>query len=93
MKTLRFFALLLILALSFSLLTSCEILDGIMGNTPECEHEWVDGKCSICSTVCDHDFDPEDNYACIFCGDADNIVFFNGKRICQNCLEEIKNKL
>ena len=31
--------------------------------------------------------------ACIFCGDADNIVFFNGKRICQNCLEEIKNKL
>lgn len=31
--------------------------------------------------------------ACIFCGDADNIVFFNGKRICSNCLEEIKNKL
>ena len=31
--------------------------------------------------------------SCIFCGDADNIVFFNGKRICQNCLEEIKNKL
>ena len=68
MKTLRIFALLLILTLSFALLTSCEILDGIMSNTPECEHEWVDGKCSICSTVCDHDFDPEDNYACIFCG-------------------------
>ena len=31
--------------------------------------------------------------ACIFCGYAYNIVFFNGKRICQNCLEEIKNKL
>ena len=68
MKTLRIFALLLILTLSFALLTSCEILDGIMGSTPECEHEWEDGKCSICSTVCDHDFDPENNYACIFCG-------------------------
>lgn len=31
--------------------------------------------------------------SCIFCGDADNIVFFNGKRICSKCLEEIKNKL
>ncbi len=31
--------------------------------------------------------------SCIFCGDADNIVFFNGKRICAKCLEEIKNKL
>lgn len=31
--------------------------------------------------------------SCIFCGDADNIVFFNGKRICSSCLEEIKNKL
>lgn len=31
--------------------------------------------------------------ACIFCGNADDIVFFNGKRICSACLEEIKNKL
>ncbi len=31
--------------------------------------------------------------SCIFCGESDNIVFFNGKRICAKCLEEIKNKL
>lgn len=31
--------------------------------------------------------------ACIFCGNVDNVVFFNGKRICADCLEEIKNKL
>ena len=30
--------------------------------------------------------------ACIFCGNADNIVIYNGKRICSDCLEEIKNK-
>ncbi len=30
--------------------------------------------------------------ACIFCGSADNIVIFNGKRICSDCLDEIKNK-
>lgn len=31
--------------------------------------------------------------ACIFCGNVDNVVFFNGKRICAECLEEIKKKL
>jgi transcriptional pleiotropic regulator of transition state genes len=30
--------------------------------------------------------------SCIFCGSADNIVIFNGKRICSDCLDEIKNK-
>jgi transcriptional pleiotropic regulator of transition state genes len=28
--------------------------------------------------------------ACIFCGNADNIVYFNGKRICTECLEKLK---
>lgn len=30
--------------------------------------------------------------ACIFCGDAGNVVFFNGKRICQSCLARIKEQ-
>lgn len=29
--------------------------------------------------------------ACIFCGNADDVVYFNGKRICQECLAKIKN--
>jgi len=28
--------------------------------------------------------------ACIFCGNADNIVYFSGKRICEDCLKKIK---
>ena len=28
--------------------------------------------------------------ACIFCGDATDVIFFNGKRICAKCLEAIK---
>ena len=28
--------------------------------------------------------------ACIFCGSADNIVNFKGKKICADCLEELK---
>ena len=28
--------------------------------------------------------------ACIFCADADNIVHFEGKRICRSCLEKLK---
>lgn len=31
--------------------------------------------------------------ACIFCGNADNVVYYNGKRICADCLEAIKTKL
>ena len=30
--------------------------------------------------------------ACVFCNDADNVVFFNGKRICAACLEKIKQQ-
>ena len=28
--------------------------------------------------------------SCIFCENADNIVFFNKKRICETCLEKIR---
>ncbi len=28
--------------------------------------------------------------ACIFCGDAKDVVEFNGKNVCKKCLEEIK---
>jgi len=28
---------------------------------------------------------------CIFCGSMDNVVKFNGKRICKECLNGIKN--
>lgn len=30
--------------------------------------------------------------ACVFCNDADNVVYFNGKRICSACLEKIKQQ-
>ena len=29
--------------------------------------------------------------ACVFCGDAGDVVYFNGKRICRKCLESLKN--
>ncbi len=29
--------------------------------------------------------------ACIFCGDSNNIVLYKEKRICKNCLEELKS--
>ncbi len=28
--------------------------------------------------------------SCTFCANADNIVFFSGKRICEECLKKIK---
>ena len=28
--------------------------------------------------------------SCIFCNNADDIVFFNGKRVCESCLKKIK---
>ena len=28
--------------------------------------------------------------SCTFCSNADNIVFFNNKRICEECLKKIK---
>lgn len=30
--------------------------------------------------------------ACIFCGKADQVVYYNGKRICGECLENIKKQ-
>lgn len=43
----------------------------------------------------------DDNYillkkyqpACIFCGDAKDVVNFKGKNICKSCLAEMKEKL
>jgi len=31
--------------------------------------------------------------ACVFCNNADRIVYFNNKRICEDCLEKIKTQL
>ena len=30
--------------------------------------------------------------ACIFCGDADHVIYYNGKRICAKCLNNLKTK-
>lgn len=30
--------------------------------------------------------------ACIFCNNADNIVFFEGRRICASCLSKLKSQ-
>lgn len=29
--------------------------------------------------------------ACIFCGDAKNVISYRGKNICQNCMKELKS--
>ena len=31
--------------------------------------------------------------ACIFCNDISNIVYFNGKRVCADCIEKLKQQL
>ena len=31
--------------------------------------------------------------ACIFCNDVDNIVYFNGKRVCSACIAKLKEQL
>ncbi|MBR2479025.1 MAG: AbrB/MazE/SpoVT family DNA-binding domain-containing protein [Clostridia bacterium] len=31
--------------------------------------------------------------ACVFCKNADDVVYFNGKRICPDCLKKIKEQL
>ena len=31
--------------------------------------------------------------SCIFCNNVDNVVYFNGKRICADCLKKIKEQL
>ena len=28
--------------------------------------------------------------ACIFCGDADNVINYKDKKICKSCMEELK---
>lgn len=30
--------------------------------------------------------------ACIFCNNADNIIFFEGRRICTSCLSKLKSQ-
>lgn len=43
---------------------------------------FVDGE-----FICLKKYEP----ACVFCGNAKDVVSVNGKNICKNCLEEIKN--
>ena len=31
--------------------------------------------------------------SCIFCNNTENIVYFNGKRICANCVAKMKEQL
>ncbi|MBE6538161.1 MAG: AbrB/MazE/SpoVT family DNA-binding domain-containing protein [Ruminococcaceae bacterium] len=31
--------------------------------------------------------------ACIFCNDADDVIFFGGKRICRACIAKLKEQL
>lgn len=28
--------------------------------------------------------------SCVFCGNADNVIYFNGKRVCADCIEKLK---
>jgi len=28
--------------------------------------------------------------ACIFCNDVENVVYFNGKRVCNACIDKLK---
>ena len=30
---------------------------------------------------------------CIFCNDADNVLYFSGKRVCAACIEKLKQQL
>ena len=30
--------------------------------------------------------------ACVFCNQADNVTYFNGKRVCAECIEKIKQQ-
>lgn len=30
--------------------------------------------------------------ACVFCNDADNVVYFSGKRVCSACIEKLKQQ-
>ncbi len=31
--------------------------------------------------------------ACIFCGDSDNIISYDGRMVCANCVEKMKDML
>ncbi|MBE6530918.1 MAG: AbrB/MazE/SpoVT family DNA-binding domain-containing protein [Ruminococcaceae bacterium] len=31
--------------------------------------------------------------SCIFCGNADNVIYFNGKRVCADCIEKLKQQM
>lgn len=31
--------------------------------------------------------------ACIFCGNADNVINFKGKNLCENCIKEIEQHM
>lgn len=31
--------------------------------------------------------------ACIFCSDADDVIFFGGKRVCRSCIAKLKEQL
>lgn len=31
--------------------------------------------------------------ACVFCNNAENVVYFNGKRICSDCVAKMKEQL
>ena len=31
--------------------------------------------------------------ACIFCNNANDIIYFNGKRLCSECISKIKDQL
>ena len=30
--------------------------------------------------------------ACVFCGNAQNVTLYKGKNVCQDCLDEFKNR-
>jgi len=30
--------------------------------------------------------------ACVFCNNVDNVVYFNGKRVCADCVETLKKQ-
>ncbi len=30
--------------------------------------------------------------ACIFCGDAEDVIFFGGKRVCRSCISKLKDQ-
>lgn len=30
--------------------------------------------------------------ACLFCGDAQNVIYFHGKLICHDCLDQLKQQ-